>query len=333
MVHKLKRWKWASAVLAGLLCASLLCNFIGVFQNRRGQAPEKADVSAVFPEVIPLECRRSYEVGRGAPQADARTLEVCQAWQEREHPDEDDWWNMILQREDGTVAAYLQAVQLDASSHAGAGDTYAFYAVPDEAKDTLDWKPLRSLGGQLSNGDIMPETEPFTNVLGRSGFKITQELGEGNAANLYVTLGSDGVPCVLDSQESLGKAVELDVDENGVLEIVFDRGNAWEIHDVQRGQEGGFLYTLNYGAGGAEGLSFDPVRGFVVMDARQELLARYILRDGQLVRQAMTDVTTADYPGVLCMELVFDRDALGQLSCGGPDEMIESQSVRITPRQ
>ena len=336
-LHRLKRWKMASAALAGLLCVSLLGNLDGVFQSGRAQEPEEADVSAVFPETVPLECRRSYEIGCGAPQADAYILAACQAWQEQTHPDEDDFWNMIFQREDGTVAVYLQTVELDASFHTcgmAEGDTFVFYAVPDETEDELDWKPLRCLGGQFYYGDaITPETKPFTNVLGRSGFKITRNLDEVTVAKLYVTLGSDGVPCVLTSQESLGKAVELDVDEDGDLEIVFDRGGAWEIHDVRKGEEGGFLYTLDYGDGGIESLSFDPVRGFVAMDTRQEILVRYILRDGQLVRQAVTDVTTADYPDVMGTELVFDRDVLGELSCGAPDEMIESQSVRITPRQ
>lgn len=130
-------------------------------------------------------------------------------------------------------------------------------------------------------------------------------------------------------------AVEFDVDEDGVQEIICPGGLPmyWTIYDKKPREEGAFLYTLNSMECGVTNIHFDPTKGgFVVADSQENVIVRYALQGDEMVRLPMTDFTALDYSDVAGTKLTFDLDYF--YDSVDPDTVLYTESgVRVTPRQ
>lgn len=171
---------------------------------------------------------------------------------------------------------------------------------------------------------------PFTHVLGADGFKLTLSIGLSVAVNCYVTLGEDGLPHVIACLVSGGThTMDVDLNDDGEREIVSQGGGVpvWEVY--ARSGDAFSHSTLYSNSCGVSRLSFQPENGgFVVTDQQDQVLVRYLLGDGQLVRQPQTTYTAQDYPDAVSTVLHFPEGH------PDPDEvLVRENGIRITRRQ
>lgn len=347
LLHCIKRWKRRTALLAGLLCLSVFCNIVQLAVPRTPPLPmdtaeappqEAADSAAVFPKMLELAQRRSYDVGDCPLGAyDPTAVPELKELNAYGHAD-NTLWDGVLEDENG-VAAFLQVIRTNPVSENNTTfwDVYLVYAVPDAAGRS-DWKILYRMAdgsGFVDGGSLT--AEPFANVLGYNGFKLSLVVGADGTYVAYITQRADGTPCLMLSTGTSGAStMEFDVDEDGVKEIVIPIGQParWEIYDRPDGQDWTDIYTLDSRSCTVSAIGFDPKQGgFAVGDGQGRTVVRYVLHGSVLTRRpATTDVTAADYPDAAATELVFDpayfNDSID------PDTLQETDSgIRITPRQ
>ncbi len=352
LLCRIKRWKWGAALLAGLLCLSLCLNVYGAARlsalrkAAHGMPPEQVelgqDLAETFPEMLELmQLRRSYDFG-DQPTGDYDPALVPELKELAAHGKSDNaLWSGMFEDENGVATAFLQVVRTNPLliNTITYWDVYLVYAMPDGAGD-LDWKILYRMADEncyVNNGGGLT-VEPFDNVLGYSGFKLSLTVGGAGTYVEYITQRSDGTPCLMLSTGTTGgTSVEFDVNEDGVKEIIVPDGQptGWEIYTQYK--EWTEVYTLESQTSEEANVSFDPNEGgFIVCDETGNVVARYIYQDGnwggEMVRRPVTDVTIADYPDVAGTALLFDLEYFNDSI--DPDTLRETESgVRITPRQ
>ncbi len=221
---------------------------------------------------------------------------------------------------------------------------YIIWAPPVDTTDgDLECHILYRIGADYTGEDSgEPEAAPFENILGYDGFKITISAAKNFFRHsYYIAQRDDGTVCIV---TSVGEASgEADVDEDGVPEIVYKEENrGWRIVDTREGEEGAFVYILD-DDDWISGLNpedpyisgFDPERGgFLTVDAYNTIVARYVLRDGEMAKTPPTDFSAADYPDVAQTRITFVTD-VEVLSDGyEPDVILPyNPKVLITHRQ
>lgn len=296
-----------------------------------------ADLSQLFPETLPLDVRHDFDFG-DVPTGEYDSACVPFLNDDWERQEQEIWGGYLGDENDTRLPTLFLSVVKTNPVHENRTtfyDVYLLYAMPDSGGD-LDWKILTCLGEYnhyINTGGFW--AEKFTNVLGHDGFKLSLIVGaSAGDMNYYITQRPDGSPALMTVDN---KAQEFDVDEDGALEIVSVHGNPWscEITDTQEGEEGAFIYTLYpYGGGFSNvGIGFDPEKGgFVVTDSQDAVMARYLLRDGEMARQPLTDFTAKDWPDVAGVKLTFVTES-GLSDEHGPDDVLYNGTVRITHRQ
>ena len=88
--------------------------------------------------------------------------------------------------------------------------------------------------------------------------------------------------------------MEYDVDEDGSKELIEPGGlpEYWTIYDMDAAAVWTDVYRFDIENCGVPNLTFDAARGgFVVKDSQENVLVRYILREGEMLRQSATAVT------------------------------------------
>lgn len=347
-------WKIAAAVLAmiclvlgGILAAGwryYAHNVRVPSAEAREPAPEETaetgapNLTEVFPETLPLRTIHDFDFGDvPTGEYDPACVPFLEDYLELQ---EQEVWGGYLGDENDTRLPTLHLCVVKTNpvkeNRTTFWDLYLLYAQPDSAGN-LDWKILTCIADYNHYVNIDGfQAEKFYNVLGHDGWKLSIVIGaSAGDIDYYITQRPDGSPALMAVSS---KALEFDVDEDGVLEIVSLCGhNPWycEITDTVEGEEGAFRYTLDpYNDGFANvGLDFDAAKGgFVATDSQESVLARYLLRNGKLVRQPLTDFTAADWPDVAGTEAVFVTEA-GLSDGRGPDEVLYGKTYRITHRQ
>lgn len=328
VVRSDRGWKWATAVLAALLTASLVLNAALLFRTDEVQTPPQtsaappaeapeppaaADLSMVFPEILTLETE---------PSSGFEAITGGQVW--KDLPDQQEVWR-------GTIGGsgtsfYLRVVKANPVQEIGTTfwDVYLLYAPGDSRR--AEWNLLLQLaqGNHYVNNRSGFQTEPFIGVLGRDGIRISLGMGASYTADHYIALTPDGALCHLKSANT----TEFDVDEDGQAELISASGGlplGWTIYD------GALAYTLNCMDDVILHFNADK-GGFFADDSQGNILVRYTLRDGQMVRQPMTDFTAADYPDAVGTQLIFTLH--GFTASAHPDTvLLLKNGIRITPRQ
>lgn len=335
-------WKSATAVLAVLLTASLVLNAALLFRTDEVQTPPHtsatppaeapvpsvsaeppaaADISTVFSETLALETE---------PFSGFESIPGGQVWEDL--PGQQEHWSGTIGGDPRTPAFLLRVVKANPVQEIGTTfwDVYLLYA-PGDSRGT-EWNlllPLAQENHYVNDGSGF-RTEPFSGVLGHDGIRISLSMGASYTADHYIALTSDGTLCHLETANT----EEFDVDEDGQAELISASCGlplCWSIYDCADGEDGGFLYMLNSIEDVV--LGFDAARGgFLVDDDHGKLLVRYILRDGQMVRQPLTDITAADYPDVVGTQLTITPH--GFTGSVHPDTVLLLRNgIRITPRQ
>nr|WP_325185702.1 helix-turn-helix transcriptional regulator [uncultured Oscillibacter sp.] len=346
-------WRIAAAVLAAL-CLVLGAALAAVLRHQAhpgvpapveetqdGPAAAETgipDLTEAFPETLPLGVTHDFDFG-DVPTGDYAPACVPFLEDDLELQEQEVWGGYLGDEGDTRLPTlHLSVVKTNPveENRTTFYDLYLLYAQPDSAGD-LNWKILTRIAdcNHYVNTDGF-QAERFANVLGRDGWKLSIVIGaSAGDMDYYITQRPDGSPALM----AVGnKAQEFDVDEDGELEIVSLCGhNPWycEITDTREGEEGAFRYTLDpYNDGFANvGLGFDADKGgFVATDSQESVLARYLLGDGELVRQPLTDFTAADWPDVAGTKLTFVTEA-GLSDGRGPDEVLYGKKYRITHRQ
>lgn len=344
-------WKIATAVLAAVCAALAIALAVALRPSPEPPDMEKnfpVEVNSpeddsdepptpVFPDALPLFTRRDYTFGDWA----------LGEYDPAEIPDLDDG-EQIMKNEtwcdwfsDGTRLSLLRVPSQWSEIHF---NMYLLYAPPAETTDgNLDCHILFRIGEDYTgDSDGMPETAAFTNVLGYDGFKITiSAAGDLYRNSYYISQLPDGKPCMVTSTGEYGH--EADVDDDGALEIVsFDRYlPGWEITDTVKGEEGAFVYTLDYAdlhIPDGFGFEFNPERGgFLYFDNNNTVISRLVLREGQMARIPATDFSVSGYPDAAGTDITFvtDYQQSQTLSDGlDPDVILPyNPKVRITHRQ
>ena len=353
-------WRAAAAVLAvacALLAAALVAAIfrlpasLHAAENTPPAAGDPpADVSPVvqdpydfFPGALPLSMRHDYEFGdiffgEYEPEL-VPFLNDLEELQENELAAF--FFGDTINHGPGDSVVFMSAVRANTRTDENGtafSDVYLLCAVPDRRGD-LDYQIMFRMAEEnhYVNSDPGAVTvEPFFNVLGHDGFKISIVVGASGRWFYYITQRPDGTPCLM----STTGGMEADVDEDGQLEIICHEKNApkWEIIDTEEGVEGAYIYTLsseNRGYPGVMNLALLQEKGgFVVPDSNGKVLGRYVLRDGALVRLPLTDFSVLDYPDAAGTKLTFITDD-GILSDGlDPDALLPyTDTVRVTHRQ
>lgn len=347
-------WKIAAAVLAAIclvLGGALAAGWRYYAHNVRvpsaeAQEPAPAetaetgapDLTEAFPETLPLGVTHDFDFG-DIPTGDYDPACVPFLEDDLELQEQEVWGGCLGDEGDTRLPTlHLSVVKTNPveENRTTFYDLYLLYAQPDSAGD-LNWRILTCIAdcNHYVNTDGF-RAEKFANVLGHDGWKLSIVVGaSAGDMDYYITQRPDGSPALM----AVGnKAQEFDVDEDGVKEIVSLCGhNPWycEITDTKEGEEGAFRYTLDpYKDGFANvGLGFDPDKGgFAAADSQESVLARYVLRDGEMVRQPLTDFTAADWPDVVGTKVTFVTEE-GLSDGRGPDEVIYGKKYRITHRQ
>ncbi len=344
-------WKLATAFLATACLVLAGCLTISLWPKLEAApaAPPSQEVlppeeepapltGSALPGAFPLTVRRDYDFG------DLPFGEYGDFW----IPFLNDW-EKVMEEEiwcgwfpDGTRLSLIPVTASwdETGQHS---NVFLLYAPPAEATGgTLEYHILLHVGEDYTGDDHgSPEGEPFTNLLGYDGFKITISAHQNlYRSAYYITQRSDSTPCVITRTDAT--AYEFDVDEDGLSEIIssIDTLPGWEITDTVEGQEGAFIYTLDYTKTPPEWgqylLGFDAeYGGFVVVDGNlNSVVNRCVLRNGELVRVPATDYSAADYPDAAGTKVTFVTD-VEILSDGlDPDELLPyTSAVRITHRQ
>ena len=355
-------WKIATGVL-GAACLVLAIALVVVL--RTGPGPEPADVDdssapvrvdvpgepdyentpipepepePVIPEVIPLDVEHDYTFGDW-PLGEYGP-ELVPFLSDGEQVLEHELWAGWFP--DGTR---LSLVQCEASWDPEYLLGFILWAPPvEQTGGVLDCRILFQIVEDCVREESgEPEGEAFVNVLGYDGLKLTLSAAGGLYRNAYYfSQRDDGSVCMITSTGN--NSWEMDVDEDGVREIVYyeESAGGWKILDTEEGEEGAFAYLLSNDSWITGRLStdpyisgFDPGRmGFITIDASNTVLARYVLRDGEMVRMPETDFSVDDYPDAAGTEITFLTD-VDVLSDGiGPDVILPyNPKVRITHRQ
>lgn len=352
-----KPWKIAAGVL-GMVCLALSITLIAVLWpepkamdvdagNAPGLAVAPVDMdmsyengpipdpesAPVLPETIPLKVDHDYIFGDW-PMSEYDPAEIPfldDAEQVMEHELWTGWFP------DGTRLGLVKFGSYW-NEEQEYSNMYVIWAPPVETTaGKLECHILYHIGEAYTKEDSgAPVVVPFENVQGFDGFKITISAAEGlYRASHYIAQRDDGSVCVITTTEN--EAKEADVDEDGVLEIVY-HGGYWTVIDVKDGEEGAFRYVLDdedWLSVGPYLSGFDDKRmAFVTLDASNTVLARYVLRDGKLVKTPDTDFSVADYPDAAGTQITFITDEEVLSDGFGPDVILPyNPDIRITHRQ
>lgn len=347
-------WKIATAALAAVCLVLAVCLAVSLLRKEElppeekvlsveaeppAVPPAEAEPSPVLPDSIPMICSHDYSFGDWTVGTyDPAAVPFLDDWERV--MDSELWCGWFP---DGTRLSLVPVTNIWNPAYT---NVYLLYAPPAETTDgKLEYHIFYRIGeGYTGTGCGSPDARPFTNVLGCDGFKITMSHADGlYRGSTYIIQGPDGAPRMM---SGIGTAAtrEADVDDDGVPELVtYDSDWAkWQITDTKSGEEGAFVYTLydevDVPVPNGYTFSMDPDRGgFLVTDASNTVISRYVLRDDALVRVPATDFTVADYPDVAGTEITFitDCDTIGILTDGLDPDIILSYTpnVRITHRQ
>ncbi|MBE6962393.1 MAG: helix-turn-helix transcriptional regulator [Ruminococcaceae bacterium] len=322
-------WKLVTAALAVLLAASLSLN--GALLVRGGDAqeppqgstpppveepsstelPTAVDLSTMFPETLTLETE---------PSSGFEAITGEQVWEDL--PDQQEVWS-------GTIGGsgtsfYLRVVKANPVQEIGTTfwDVYLLCA-PGDSRGA-EWNLLLQLARENHYVNNSFQTERFSNVLGLDGVKISLPMGASYVSDHYIALTSDNTFCHIEAANT----TEFDVDEDGQAELISASGGlplGWTIYD------GALAYTLNCMDDVILGFNADK-GGFFADDSQGNILVRYTLRDGQMVRQPLTDITVADYPDVIGTQLTITLSGFSD-SVHPDTVLLLKNGIRITPRQ
>ena len=306
---------------------------------------EKA-LSAIFPGTLPLTVRHDFEFGdQPFGEYDPSLVPFLDDLEELQENELAGFhFGDTANHGPGDKPAFLSVVKTNTVTDergTAFSDVYLLYAIPDRRGD-LDYQIMFRMAeyNHYVNSDPGAVTvEPFFNVLGHDGFRISITVGASGRWSFYITQRPDGTPCLMTTNGSM----EADVDEDGVLEIVEKWKNSptWEITDTIEGEEGAFIYTLSTQSEDFPGIMnlalLQEKGGFVVPDSNGEVLGRYVLRGGELVRLPLTDFSVLDYPDAAGTKLTFitDPELCEGLTDGlDPDAVLSyTDTVRVTHRQ
>ena len=338
-------WKIAALTLAALcllLCAALT---LILWRHAHTLVPSEEAVadsqdpdriftlSEVFPETLPLTVDHDFDFGN-VPMGEYEPDLVPFLHDPMGVEDESLWSRSF---EDGAVPVWLNVVKTNPHFQNGSAfyDLYLLYALPD-GDGRLDWQILTRLADENCYLDTFA-AQPFDNVLGHKGWKLSVVIGaSAGTLDYYFIQRPDGAPCLMATGCN---AVEFDIDEDGVLEIlsVDEIPFFCEILDTEEGQEGGFRYRMDTSDSDffRLNLTLAPEKGgFVVTDSHDAVLTRYLLQDRALARTPVTDFSAQDYPDVAGTEIRFVTERVGTLSVEyDPEDVIHNGRRRITRRQ
>lgn len=344
-------WKIAAGILA-VVCAGLAVTLAVVLWRQYSTLVPSEEAAAdgqpaagpdslaqVFPETLPLTVRREFDFG-DTPVGECGEDRVPFLHDARERQEQEIWSGYLGDGDGSPLPGLALSVVKTNPVHENRTtfyDIYLLYALPDSAGDP-DWRIFTCLAEYNHYVDLDGfKAEKFTNVLGHDGYKLSIIIGaSAGYFDYYITQRPDGSPALMTTSSN---AREFDVDEDGVLEIVSIDEIPWycKITDTREGEEGALVYTLDPAGGGFRnvGIAFAPEKGgFVVTDSQNAVLARYLLRDGEMVRQPLTDFTAQDWPDVTRTKITFITDDGDGLADGrDPDELLYGGRYRITHRQ
>lgn len=299
-------------------------------------------LSEVFPDTLPLSASHDFDFG-DAPVGGPFEPSLVPFLDDPLEIQEQEIWSGCLENpEDPRRSLSLSVVKVNPVHDGGVTfhDVYLLTALPDE-KGNLQWQIFTLLAG--GNHYVNQEggfwAERFANVLGYDGWKLSILIG-ASAGDLdyYIIQRPDGSPALLTTS---CKAQEADIDDDGVLEILSIEGSPWrcEIVDTAPEVEGAFRYTLDSSDDAYVwlGLHFEPeAGGFVATDSQGSVLARYLLRDGEMARVPLTAYSALDdYPDAAGTRIHFvTHDGDGLADGREPDSVfICGSGSRITHRQ
>lgn len=298
------------------------------------------DSATLVPETVPLSVEHDYIFGDW-PLGEYDPAEIPfldDGVQVMEHELWAGWFP------DGTRLGLVKCGAYWDTEEQKRSNIYVIWAPPVETTGgELDCHILYCIGEDYTDEDSgNPEVVPFENVLGYDGFKITLSAAENLFRHsYYIAQRDDGSACMVTNVGN--QSYEADVDEDGVLEIIHkEEHRGWRITDTREGEEGAFVYLLD-DDDWISGLhpedpylsGFDPERGgFLTADAYNTIVARYVLRDGEMVKTPPTDFSAADYPDAAKTRITFVTD-VEVLSDGyDPDVILPyNPKVLITHRQ
>ena len=369
-------WKIATAVLAAACVVLAICLTIALWlkanvdvprpaEDQRGQEPSgeepspddiqviplpdeessaPTDPSEIFPDVLPLTVRRDFDFGdQPLGEYDLALVPFLDNLEElQENTLAGAVFGDTANHQPGDSVAFLDIVK--ANTHTddrgtAFSDVYFLYRLSGDPDYRIMLRAAEE--NHYVNSDPNAVTvEPFFNVLGHDGFRISIVVGASGCLEFYITQRPDGTPCMMTTSS---RSILADIDEDGVLEIIEPWKNAptWDITDTRAGEEGSFTYTLSTQSEefpGALALGLDPEKGgFVVVSSEDTVLAHYALRDGEMVRLPLTDFSALDYPDVAGAKITFitDYGQIGVLTDGlDPDAILPyTDTVRVTHRQ
>ena len=351
--NAVRPYQAATAALT-VLCLLLSASLLWALSARTPKAPPETEPAVPlpagreedpFPEVLPLESYHDYDFGDWPYGAYER--ELLPMLDQPGELAENTLWEGVLPGPEGAAPTYLRIVRAEPMAETAVnpdGDQdvilynmYLPYAIPDSNGDYL-WQIAFRMAEENAGAGTEPVVTAFSNVLGYEGFRVDFTSAADWRDSFYITRRDGGAPALMALCSGADWAAETDVDEDGVLEIVYpemDFGSTYHVSmiDTVSGEEGAYRYTVDIGD--LSGLSFAPEKGgFVVTDEQEAVMARYILKSGRLERRPVTDFTAMDYIDVADTVLTFVTEDLGVLSDGrGPDEVIYTGARRITHRQ
>lgn len=339
-------WKIAAAVLAALclvLGGTLAAGWLAYANIRmpaegvqgeavipREDAALPEDTAApemAFPETLALKGRRDFDFG-DVPLGDYERELVPYLDDSAEVLEHALW--------EDTFPDGLRLALVEAPTHWTEEfcDLYLLYTRPGESWQIL-FRPAEDLTDPY---DSQAKADPFVNVLGRDGFRITLYCPAGEYwSYFYIAQREDGTPCMMETTADM--TLEADVDEDGEKEILcYDQYRpGWKITDTVEGEERAFIYELaSEDTRDLPGnFSFSPEEnGFVVTGFHGVPLYRYVLENHRLVCRPVTDISVRDYPDVAGTRIRFATDDPDGLSDGrDPDEVLSATQYRITHRQ
>ena len=348
-------WKIAAAAL-GVLCLILAVALAAALRPEPAVPPHTETEPAAplpaagdpFPERLALEAYHDYDFG-DCPYG-TYDRELLPLLDDPEELVENTLWEGVFQEAEGDTPTYLRIVRAEplpetaVDPNGGNPDKllyniYLLYAIPDSNGDYL-WEIAFRMAETVpcTEEGTEPVVTAFSNVRGGVGFRVDLTGAPGDRDSFYITRRRGGAPALMTLTSGTDWAVETDVDEDGVLEIVYPEMDfSPDCHvsviDTVAGEEGAYRYTADLGD--LPGLSFAPEKGgFVVTDGQRAVMARYILKSGRLERRPVTDFTAMDYIHVADTLLTFVTEDAGILSDGAdPDEVIYTGVHRITHRQ
>ena len=357
-VDNVRPWRTAAGVL-GVVCLVLAASLVWALSTRAPRAeplpPEtrpatplpEGDAKDPFPETLELEDYHDYDFGDWPYGTYDRGM--LPMLDEAEELVENTLWEGGFQDPERGAPTYLRIVRAEPMPESRANpnsnsdrllyNLYLLYAIPDSNGDYL-WEIAFRMVETVpcTEEGEGPVVTSFSNVLGREGFRVDLTGAPGDRDSFYITRRSGGAPALMVLTSGTDYAVETDVDEDGVLEIVYPEMDFSptchvSVIDTVAGEDGAYRYTADLGD--LPGLAFTPEKGgFMVTDEQQAVMARYILKNGRLERRPVTDFTAMDYIDVADTILTFVTEETGILSDGRePDEVIYTGTHRITHRQ